>query len=386
MKKGIPYGRQSITEEDIKAVVDVLKSDFLTQGPQVELFEKQLSEFVNCSHSVAVTNGTAALHLAALALGVKPGDKVLCTANSFVASANCILYCGGDVEFVDIDPTNFCVDINLVEEKIKSKPAGYYKGIVAVDFAGYPINFEKLRSVADQNKLWIIEDACHALGGTYTDSKGEKHKCGDGRYSDLTVFSFHPVKHVATGEGGMITTNRKDLYEKLLLLRSHGITKAPEKMSKYDGGWYYEMQVLGFNYRISDILCVLGLSQLKRIESNIQRRQQIAALYNQELKNYVQTPVVEKDKLHAYHLYVIQTERRDELYSFLKNNNIFCQVHYIPIHQQPYYVEKYGTLRLPNAEAYYKKGLSLPMYHALSESEQRFVIEKIKEFFVSANK
>jgi len=383
MKNVIPYGRQSITEEDIKAVVDVLQSDFLTQGPQVELFEKQFSEFINCPYSVAVTNGTAALHLAALALGVKPGDKVLCTANSFVASANCVVYCGGDVEFVDIDPINFCIDIKLVEEKIKAKPAGYYKGIVAVDFAGYPVDFEKLRNLADQNKLWIIEDACHALGGEFKNSKGEMHKCGSGKYADISVFSFHPVKHIATGEGGMITTQSKVLYEKLLLLRSHGITKTPEKMSKFDGGWYYEMQTLGFNYRISDILCALGLSQLRRIKPNIQRRQEIAKKYSQELKDVVTVPQVETDNHHAYHLYVIQTTKRDELYKILKEKNIFTQVHYIPIYQQPYYVQRYGEIHQPIAEAYYKKALSLPMYHSLSDTDQNYVIDTIKGFFKS---
>jgi UDP-4-amino-4,6-dideoxy-N-acetyl-beta-L-altrosamine transaminase len=376
----IPYGRQNITQEDIDSVVDVLKSDFLTQGPAVEKFEAMFCEFIGCKYAVAVTNGTAALHLAAMALGVKPGDKVLCTTNSFVASANCVLYCGGDIEFVDINNSNFCMDLNLLEEKIKAAPKGSYKGIIAVDFAGYPMNFEALSKIAKAHGLWVIEDACHALGATFKDSKGVIQKSGNGVFADIAVSSFHPVKHIATGEGGMIATNDLELYNKLKLIRTHGITKDPKAMSQVDGGWYYEMQELGFNYRISDILCTLGASQLKRIESNLKRRREIARKYSEELKGIVGIPQVEEGLDHAYHLYVIQTEKRKELYEFLKSKGVYPQVHYIPIHTQPFYVEKYGKQTFKAAESYYSKALSIPMYHSLTDEDQQVVIKSIKEF------
>ena len=377
----IPYGKQQITEEDIQAVLEVLKSDFLTQGPAVEVFEKKFCEFVGCRYAVAVTNGTAALHLAALALNVKPGDKVLCTTNSFVASANCILYCGGEIEFVDIDPKTFCIDLDILEDKLKSDNSINYKGIVAVDFAGYPMNFERVKKLADKYGLWVIEDACHALGAEFKDSQGNKRQSGDGTSADIAVFSFHPVKHIATGEGGMVVTNDQSLYEKLKLLRTHGITKNPDKMGQVDGGWYYEMQELGYNYRISDILCALGTSQLKRIENNLEIRKKIAANYDRELKGLVSTPIVDKNLKHAYHLYVIQTDKRKELYEYLKKNQIFTQVHYIPIHTQPFYRQKYGRISLEKSEHFYSQALSLPMYHGLSENDQTVVIDRIREFF-----
>lgn len=377
----IPYGRQSITDEDIASVIEVLKSDFLTQGPSVELFEKKFAEYIGAKYAVAVTNGTAALHLAAMALDVGPGHKVLCTTNSFVASSNCVLYCGGEIEFVDIDSKNYCLDLDMLEKKLKSSPKGTYKGIVAVDFAGYPVNFERLKKIADDNGLWVIEDACHAVGATFVDSKGTLNFSGNGKYADIAVFSFHPVKHVATGEGGMITTNDPALYEKLKLLRTHGIIKNPSKISKVDGGWYYEMKELGFNYRISDILCALGVSQLSRIHSNLEARRKIAERYSKELAGVVQVPVVENNLGHAYHLYVIQAQNRTELYNYLKANQIYCQVHYIPIHKQPYYVKRYGDQTLESAEKYYSQALSLPMYHSLTEEQQTYVIEKVKAFY-----
>jgi UDP-4-amino-4,6-dideoxy-N-acetyl-beta-L-altrosamine transaminase len=377
----VPYGKQQITEEDIQAVVEILKSDFLTQGPAVESFELEFAKYIGSTYAVAVTNGTAALHLAALALGVKPGDKVLCTTNSFVASSNCILYCGGDVEFIDIDPRTFCLDLEFLETKLKAAPSGAYTGIVAVDFAGYPVSFDKLKAIADKYGLWIIEDACHAVGANFLDSNQKIQNSGNGVYSDISVFSFHPVKHIATGEGGMLTTNCKDLYEQLRLFRTHGITKNKEDMGQFDGGWYYEMKSLGLNYRISDILCALGSSQLKRIESNIKRRREIASIYNDSLKNYIETPFIEADKNHSYHLYVIQTEKRKELYEHLRKNEIFAQVHYIPIHNQPFYKQRYGVQHFINSERYYEKTLSLPMYHALTDSELGYVIEKLITFF-----
>lgn len=378
--KQIPYGRQNITPEDINAVVEVLQSDFLTQGPAVEKFESMFCDFVGCKYAVAVTNGTAALHLAAMALGVKPGDKILCTTNSFVASANCVLYCGGEIEFVDINSQNFCLDLELLKEKIKSAPLGTYKGIIAVDFAGYPMDFEKLSKLAKEHNMWVLEDACHALGATFTDSKGIVQKSGNAVYADIAVSSFHPVKHIATGEGGMIATNDINLYNKLCILRTHGITKDASMMTEVDGGWYYEMQELGYNYRISDILCTLGASQLNRIESNLKRRREIASVYDQELKGFVGTPLVEFDKQHAFHLYVIQTDHRKEMYDFLKTKGVHPQVHYIPIHTHPFYVNRYGKQSFPASETYYSKALSIPMYHGLTSEDQQIVIHSIKEF------
>lgn len=384
MKK-ISYGRQDITQEDIDAVTEVLKGDFLTQGPTVEKFENSFSDFIGSKYSIAVANGTDALHLAALALGVKPGQKILVTPLSFVASANCILYCGADVEFIDIDAANYCLDLKLLVERIESKPKHYYSGIVCVDFAGYPFNFEKLRQIANFHQMWIIEDACHAIGGEFINSKNEVVKSGNSKYADVSVFSFHPVKHIAMGEGGMITTNDEELNKKMRLLRTHGITKNKSECLKYDGPWYYEMQELGFNYRVPDILCALGLSQLKRIEDNLIRRRKISEKYFNELKNVgdIVLPAVEKDKQHAFHLFVIQTEKRNELFQYLVEHSIYPQVHYIPIHQQPFYIKKYGVQSLPVVEKYYERALSLPMYHSLGDDDLNYVIKTIKDFFSS---
>lgn len=379
----IPYGRQQITDEDIQAVVDVLKSDFLTQGPMVERFEREFSKYIGVEHSVAVTNGTAALHLAAMALDVKPGDRVLVTPNTFVASANCIRYCGGEVEFVDIDPLTYCMDLSLLQARLEEKPAGFYKGIVCVDFAGFPVDFQNLQEIAQKHKLWIIEDACHALGAEFLDSEQHWQKSGNGKYADISVFSFHPVKHLATGEGGMLTTNNLALAKKVRELRTHGITRDPQLMQENHGGWYYEMQALGYNYRISDVLCALGLSQLKRIESNIQRRQEIANKYFEELKDIedLELPYCDPRRKSAYHLFVIKSKKRKDLFNFLREKNIYSQVHYIPVHKQPYYVDRYGKISLPIVENYYSETLSLPMYHGLSDEDQHVVIAALKEFF-----
>jgi len=266
--KSIPYGRQHITEEDIQAVAEVLRSDFLTQGPNIEEFEKKFADYVGAKYAVALANGTAALHLCTMALGVQEGDKVITTPITFAASANCVRYCGGEVVFSDIDPKSYLLDLNKLEDIIKKSPREY-KGIIPVDFAGAAVNLEALKVIADKYNLWIIEDACHAPGGYFKDSKGKIQNCGNSAFADLAIFSFHPVKHIATGEGGMITTNRKDLYEKLLLLRTHGITKNPDLMSKVDGGWYYEMLELGYNYRLSDMQAALGISQLKRADEGL---------------------------------------------------------------------------------------------------------------------
>jgi UDP-4-amino-4,6-dideoxy-N-acetyl-beta-L-altrosamine transaminase len=379
----IPYGRQNITEEDIQAVIDVLKSDFLTQGPAINAFEEAFAKYIGVQYAVAVANGTAALHLSNLALGVKPGDKVITTPITFAASANATLYCGGHIDFVDIDPKTFLMDLDLLEEKLMSAPLGTYKGIVPVDFAGYPIDAERLRIIADKYKLWVLEDACHAPGGSFTDSHKIEQRCGNGIYADLSIFSFHPVKHIATGEGGMITTNSKALYEKLLLLRTHGITKNPDLLNENHGGWYYEMQELGFNYRLSDIQAALGISQLKHADKGLSRRREIAQNYNEAFKGTaIKTPKVLAGFEHAYHLYIIQVEKRKELYDYLREHQIFAQIHYIPCHLMPYYRDlgwKEGDM--PNAENYYRNCLSLPMYPTLTDEEQKFVINTINTFY-----
>lgn len=381
--KPIPYGHQHITDEDITAVVETLKSDYLTQGPQIIAFEKAFAAYVGAKYAVAVNNATAGLHLGATVLGVKPGDKVIVTPITFAASANCIRYCGGEVVFCDIDKNTYLMDIQKLEEMLQAAPRGTYQGIVPVDFAGYPVNLEAFRKLADEYGLWIMEDACHAPGGYFTDNRGEKQYCGNGNYADVAVFSFHPVKHIATGEGGMVTTNSKELYDKLCLFRTHGITKDPVALHENHGGWYYEMQELGYNYRMTDFQAALGISQLKRADEGLARRQQIAARYNEAFAGIegIKVPFVGESIYHAYHLYIIQVDDRKGLYDYLRANNIYAQVHYVPLHLMPYYRQlgcKEGDC--PVAEEYYRHCLSLPMFPTLTEEEQRYVIEKVIEF------
>ncbi|WP_114781519.1 UDP-4-amino-4,6-dideoxy-N-acetyl-beta-L-altrosamine transaminase [Botryobacter ruber] len=388
--KPIPYGKQHITQEDIEAVVQTLQSDFLTQGPAVAAFEEAFAAYVGAKYAVAVANGTAALHLCALALGVNESSRVITTPITFVASANCIRYCGGTVEFADVTPDTALLDLEKVRHLLESKPEGYYSGIIPVDFAGNPVNLEALRQLADAYGLWIIEDACHAPGGYFYDSKGNKQLCGNGNFADLAIFSFHPVKHIATGEGGMITTNDEKLYKKLLQLRTHGITRDPEQMEENHGGWYMEMQELGYNYRIPDMLCALGISQLKRAEAGLAKRKQVAAVYDAAFAGEAGIEILATDTAalatsgetgHAYHLYVIRVQDRKGLYDYLRQHHIFAQVHYIPAHTMPYY-RHLGHRKgdYPEAELYYSQCLSLPMYPTLTEEEQAFVIEKVKEF------
>ena len=381
MKK-IPYGRQNITDEDIQAVVEVLKSDWLTQGPDIKKFEDSFAEYVNSEYAVAVSNGTAALHLCAMALGIEPGDKVITTPITFVASANCVRYCGGEVVFSDIDPDTYLLDINSVKKLLEASPKGTYKGIIPVDFAGRANDLEAFRKLADEYGLWIIEDACHSPGGYFVDTNGVNQTCGNGKFAELAIFSFHPVKHIAAGEGGMITTNDEVLYKKLLNIRSHGIQQDPEKRVYQHGVWYYEMQELGFNYRLTDFQAALGISQLKRADDGLKRRKEIASIYYNAFKDKTfingQSGVVEG---HAYHLYVIEIEDRTGLINYLREQNIFAQVHYIPAHLMPYYRD-YGWKDgdMPIAEEYYKHCISLPMYPTLTEEEQKFVIDKVLEF------
>ena len=378
----IPYGKQHITEEDIAEVTKTLKSDFLTQGPKVNEFEEKFAEYIGAKYAVAVSNGTAALHLSALALNVNETSKVITTPITFAASANCIRYCGGEVAFADIDPETALIDIDAIKKLLTASPRGTYTGILPVDFAGYSVDLEKLRALADEYGLWILEDACHAPGGYFTDSKGIQQNCGNCSYADLAIFSFHPVKHIACGEGGMITTNRKDLYDKLLLLRTHGITKDPSMMEENHGGWYYEMQELGYNYRLSDINAALGISQLKCADERLERRIAIAKKYHEAFAGTGIQLITPPDRFkHAYHLYVIQVNNRKGLYDHLRKYQIFSQVHYIPVPMQPYYKQLgYKMECYPNAKTYYEKCLSLPMYPTLTEEEQNFVIEKVLEF------
>jgi UDP-4-amino-4,6-dideoxy-N-acetyl-beta-L-altrosamine transaminase len=390
--KVIPYGRQNITQEDIDIVVEALKSDYLTQGPKILEFENAFAKYVGSKYAVAVANGTAALHLCTLALDVKKGQKVITTPITFAASANCVRYCDGEVVFADIDPETYLLDFDSVKSILEASPMGTYQGIIPVDFAGRAVDLEKFRKLADEYNLWIIEDSCHAPGGCFIDEKGNEQNCGNGNFADLAIFSFHPVKHIASGEGGMITTNNEELYQKLLMLRTHGIVKSNELYTnsiEFAGGkdiyplWYMEMQELGFNYRLTDFQAALGLSQLKRADEGLQRRREIAQTYYEAFKNKSfikgQSGVVEG---HAYHLYIIEVENRLGLYNFLRTQNIFAQIHYIPCHLMPYYKEfgwKEGDM--PNSEKYYKHCISLPMYPTLKNEEQLFVIQSIIEFY-----
>lgn len=382
MKK-IPYGRQNVTDKDIQAVVETLKGDWLTQGPKIAEFEGAFAKYVGATYAVAVSNGTAALHLCTLALEVETNDKVITTPITFAASANCVRYTNGEVVFADIDPETYLLDIKKVEELLKAAPKGTYKGIIPVNFAGRAVDLEAFRALADKYGCWIIEDACHSPGGYFIDTNGNEQRCGNGQFADLAIFSFHPVKHIAAGEGGMITTNDEKLYRKLLNLRTHGIQQDASKKEYDHGAWYYEMQELGFNYRLTDIQSSLGLSQLSRAEEGIDRRREIAQVYNQKLGSATfikgHSGVVIG---HAYHLYVIETENRRELFDYLRNLNIIVQVHYVPVHLMPYYRDfgwKEGDF--PNAENYYKNCVSLPMFPTLGDDEQAYVIDKINAFY-----
>ena len=375
----IPYGRQDIDQDDIEAVISTLQSDYLTQGPKVKEFETKFADYVGSSYAVAVNNATSGLHLSVLALNLKKGDRVITTPITFAASANCIRFVGGEVWFADIHPDTYLLDINSVKELIESKPKGFFKGIIPVDFAGLPVNMQEFRELADAHDLWIIEDACHAPGGVFTDSKNQKNFCGNGNYSDIGVFSFHPVKHIACGEGGMVTTNSKELYEKLILLRTHGITK--ETMGENHGGWYYEMIELGFNYRLTDFQSALGITQLAKNKKGVERRNEISSAYKKAFEGEIKFQSLPKNSYNAHHLFIIEVENRKELYDYLKLNNIFSQIHYIPVHLLPYYKNiGYEGANLIHSENYYANCISLPMYPSLTSDEQNFVIGKVLKF------
>jgi hypothetical protein len=394
----IPYAKQHITDEDIQSVIDVLRSDYLTQGPKIAEFEQAFAAYIGSKYAVAVSNGTAALHLSALAIGIKPGDKVITTPITFAATANCVRYCSGEVVFADIDPETYLLDIRKVRKLLEAAPKGTYKGIIPVDFAGRPIDMEAFRALAEEYGLWIIEDACHAPGAWFTDSKGVMQRCGNGHYADLAIFSFHPAKHIATGEGGMITTNSDVLYEKLLLLRTHGITRRPDFFLNdvnFASGtlgasadrnfpmWYMEMLTLGFNYRFTDFQAALGISQLSKAQEGLKRRRTIAETYHTAFsdKFFIKGHSARVDG-HAYHLYVIEVENRLGLYNHLRNQHIYAQIHYIPIHLMPYY-RQFGWKEgdMPHAEAYYKGCISLPMYPTLGTAQIAYVIDTINDFY-----
>lgn len=377
--KSIPYGRQNIEQDDIEAVLQTLTADFLTQGPKVKEFEEKFASYVGSKYAVAVNNATSGLHLAVLALGLKKGERVITTPITFAASANCVRYVGGEVWFADIDKNSYLLSLKSTRELIESKPKGFFKGIIPVDFAGLPLDLEAFQELADEHDLWIIEDACHAPGGSFTDSKGMVQKCGNGNYADIGIFSFHPVKHIACGEGGMLTTNSEKLYKKLTSLRTHGITK--ENMEEDHGGWFYEMKELGYNYRLTDIQSALGITQLAKNKVGVERRNEISAAYKKAFKSKIKFQSLKKGSLNAHHLFVIEVEDRKGLYDFLKGHNIFAQIHYIPVHTLPYYKEiGYENANLSNSENYYSKCISLPMYPSLSVEEQEFVIEKVLFF------
>lgn len=368
----IPYGRQSINEEDIEAVVEVLKSDFLTTGPKIEEFERKVCEYTGAKYAVAVSSGTAALHAACLAAGIKAGDEVITTPITFAATSNSILYCGGTPVFADINPVTYNIDIADIRKKITPKT----KALIPVHYAGQPCDMDSIRKIAREYNLIVIEDAAHALGAGY---RGKKI----GSLSDMTTFSFHPVKHITTAEGGMITTNNKQLYTKLKLFRSHGITRDRELMVADEGGWYYEQQLLGYNYRISDIQCALGISQLKRLDYFVDRRCKIAEKYNKALSvsDNIICPMQLEDGS-SWHLYVIQTVgiERKLLFDRLRARGIGVNIHYIPVYRHPYYREHgYADVYCENAERLYTKMISIPIYVELSDEEQDYVINAILE-------
>lgn len=378
----IPYGHQSIAQTDIDAVVEVLRSDWLTQGPAVERFERAVADYCGVRHAVAVSNATAGLHLACRVLDLGPGDLVWVSPNTFVASANCARYCGADVDFVDIDPATY----NMSPAALASKLAAARRipdVVIVTHFAGQSCDMRAMAALAARYGFALIEDAAHALGGRYRDQP-----VGNCLHSDMTVFSFHPVKSITTAEGGMVMVNRDDLHRRLLELRSHGITRDPERMDGIShGGWYYQQLDLGCNYRLSDLQAALGISQLGRLDQFVARRAQLAARYDAALADLpVERPRQDPAAQSAWHLYVVrlQSERirrsRGEVFDALRQHGIGVNVHYIPVHTQPYYRELgFHVGDFPVAEAYYANALTLPLYPDLSDADQDRVIRSLRE-------
>ena len=376
----IPYGRQSISEEDIQAVVDVLKSDFLTQGPQVAAFEKSICDYTGAKYCVVVANGTAALHIAVASLELPVGSEGITSPITFTASATSMAYCGLEPRFADIDETTLCLSPKAFKNAINPKT----RLVTPVHFAGRVCDMALINLIAKAKGIRIIEDAAHAIGSDYQDGG----KVGSCKYSDMTIFSFHPVKTITTGEGGAVTTNNPELYARLQLLRSHGITKDPCLLQKNPGPWYYEMQSLGFNYRMTDIQAALGVSQMKRLDMFKARRLEIIKQYNEGFRalSWLNTPCETFQESFCYHLYIVRIDweklgkSRVDVMAELKGKGILTQVHYIPVHTQPFYQQNYGTKvgDFPCAEAYYEQALSLPLYQGMEDSDVKHVIDSVK--------
>lgn len=368
----IPYGRQSVDEADIRAVVDVLQSDYLTTGPRVAEFEKKVAGYVGAKYAVAVSNGTAALHVSCLAAGIREGDEVITTPITFAASANCVLYCGGTPVFADIDPDTYNIDPVDVERKITDKT----KAIIPVHYTGLPCDMDAIYGIAEKYGLTVIEDAAHALGASY---RGRKI----GGISDMTCFSFHPVKPITTGEGGMVTTNDERLYKRLVLFRSHGITRDEGMMTQNQGAWYYQQLELGYNYRITDIACALGSSQMDKLDGFLAARREIARRYQDAFAGIpgIRTPVQPDGYESGWHLYMIQVMEKDrkEVFEQLREKGIGVNVHYIPVYQHPYYQQHgYADCHCGNGEDFYSRAISLPIFPGLTREQQDYVIEAVK--------
>ena len=383
----IPYGRQTISQDDIDAVVSVLQSDFLTHGPQVPTFEGSLKSYCGAAHAVAVNSATSALHIACLALGLQQGDIVWTTPITFVASANCALYCGATVDFVDIDPATLNLSIPALAAKLRQAQVSgcLPKILIPVHLCGEPCDMAALHQLAQQYGFKIIEDASHAIGASYRGGK-----VGNCRYSDITVFSFHPVKIITTAEGGACLTNHAELAEKMALLRSHGITRNPAEMvGEPDGAWYYQQIDLGYNYRMTELQAALGVSQMTRIDEFVARRHELAARYDRLLAHLpLVLPQRHPENRSALHLYPVQVRAdsgrtRRQVFDFLRQNGIGANVHYIPVHTQPYYRQHFGfkTGDFPAAEAYYTGAISIPLYFGLTEAEQDKVVEVLERAF-----
>lgn len=377
MNKIIPYGRQCIEDDDIEEVVRVLKSDFLTTGPEVSLFEEAFAEKVGAKYAVAVANGTAALHAAVFCLELLPGDEVITTPITFAATSNAVLYAGATPVFVDVDPDTYNIDLNQVEKNITDKT----RAIIPVHLSGQPCNMDAIAAIAEKYNLKVIEDASHALGAYYKDKP-------IGSLSDMTTFSLHPVKHITTGEGGVITTNDESLYKKLCLFRSHGITRDITKMLKFDGPWYYEQQALGFNYRLTDFQAALGRSQLKKLERFVERRIEIAKQYDEGFKDFkkIVIPKQLENTKSSWHLYIIKINfdtlglSKVEVFENLKNAGIICNVHYIPVYKHPYYKENgFEKTHCKVAETLYDCMLSIPIYPSMTDEDVDYVINTIKQ-------
>ncbi len=364
-KKYLPYGRQQIDEDDIAAVVEVLRSDWLTTGPMVDRFEQAVCDYTGASYGVAVSSGTAALHAAMFAIGIGPGDEVILPPMTFVATANAVVYQGGTPVFVDVEEDTLLIDANLVEEKITPNT----KAIIAVDYAGQPCDYDALRSIADRHGLYLVADACHSLGAEY---KGRKV----GTLADLTVFSFHPVKPITTGEGGMVVTENVEFAERMRRFRNHGID-CDHRQRSQKGLWRYEMTELGNNYRLSDVHCALGLSQVQKLSIYIEKRQTLAENYNQFLESIpeIEPLRLKADRTHGYHIYVITLAGRDDMFSHLRGSKIGCNVHYLPVHLQPFYCREFGTRRgnCHVAEQAAEEILSLPIFPAMD----RIALERV---------